>query len=1116
MKHGYGDDDGDEYDDDEEDFHRAVDSDDDNEANGGVSFVPAMKKFKYTTFGADDDDNDDDENDDDNDDDENGMDGKDAATYGVFMESAMGGGLGFRKGRSEGGNQRTKAGSGSSPMFVKATQIKADSSEDKKKDGEDDDEDDEMEDGNNNDRDNDKESDSEKDQKDNDKGGSTTTSPKEQQGKDETEAKQKAAAKAAEEERKKKQDEANNKFYALLGRGRGEKRKRFQQEKYQQEDSTASTGMGLGFHAAAGSAGAGGSEQAKTNGSAKSANDPETEDSIPFIGFGGRNRMRPPSPPARIDPNLGKWEKHTKGIGLKLLSKMGYKGSGGLGSKRRKEKEGTSAGKGISRPVEVVVRPNNLGLGFGNFKEASNLKANKQIEAEIRGEEPPDEKKKKKQQQQAEEEAKRKRQSQKSSLPSTRELMQQQNWKRGSRGGNSAKKRPRRNIVPYEQILREKQASSGAASGGTTIIDMTGASSATPKEGGAGASSSSSTTPGQVPLAEELLHNVSLLLNTHETKLHASSHFVTSSKRKLDSLESDLAGMKKRKEETQNRISKMEAVLTATNKIDALMQKMSDGMEDKIRSLLSDLREKLSDEDRELLRFDEVLVPSLLQPLATTRLESWKPLRDDPATTASVIRSVLNLGSNLGNDDATAGRKRTAFVSDVIPVVQNAYDSIKWNPITDADQGLSAFETLLDVAREHSPPLLSMEDENDDPNTVLPTLTAESPSSAQSLTDLLLEQVIKNTVAPKLMRALNQWQPALTHDGQHLQDRLDAWILPWMPYLDHPSILLQLTTDVRRKVRSALSFLKQNLRHVDDETFTTEAIATLRPWGTILKPAFVHDLSSKYITPRLSKYLRGCPVDVDPTKQDWSHLDLVLNMYRDKLLSLTEFLSLVEADILYLWADQLYKSLSKSGQAGLDHARLYTVWKQKILFLDKDGQDNGNNNSPKSSPTLTVGELLRRDDTVVRVFYSGLRYLTASIEDNLDELPTPPTSSVSYREVVSRRNREQQEQAAMDLHKAQSSTPLEYRRYAVGHRNGDGEMATFQEVVEDLAQEHDVSFRPRVGGKSTTQDGKPIYLFGDVPIYLDSNVVFALRQSQWTPVSLETLVSYGNNAAMKQ
>ncbi len=70
---------------------------------------------------------------------------------------------------------------------------------------------------------------------------------------------------------------------------------------------------------------------------------------------------------------MGSWEKHTKGIGLKLLQKFGFKGR--LGANEN----------GISSAVEVVVRPTNLGLGFGGTVEAVNLPGNKRIEAEWKG-----------------------------------------------------------------------------------------------------------------------------------------------------------------------------------------------------------------------------------------------------------------------------------------------------------------------------------------------------------------------------------------------------------------------------------------------------------------------------------------------------------------------------------------------------------------------------------------------------------------------------------------------------------------------------------------------------------------------------------------------------------
>ena len=250
--------------------------------------------------------------------------------------------------------------------------------------------------------------------------------------------------------------------------------------------------------------------------------------------------------------------------------------------------------------------------------------------------------------------------------------------------------------------------------------------------------------------------------------------------------------------------------------------------------------------------------------------------------------------------------------------------------------------------------------------------------------------------------------------------------------------------------------------------------------------------------------------------------------------------------------------------------QVYVIWKSHIF--------GGSNKVPVVeshdvfAPMTPSHVLLRNDIPICECFYSVVRMvrtyyqilngstLNASETNSNDNKETISVdalrlSSQGYRTVYKRRNDRMKQQASDDLlrmnlsgmagtttsngngsnnnnnNNKTSSSVLEAQvrlhqaqskdMFHNGHHG-----PSFRDVVAEFAREQDILFQPRLnvisgGGSSnnstTTKDGKPIYLFGTIPLYLDHNVAYAYTNANtgtttsttktrdWQPMSLNEI-----------
>ena len=766
------------------------------------------------------------------------------------------------------------------------------------------------------------------------------------------------------------------------------------------------------------------------------------------------NRNYPPpwkpfSQKPKPDPNLGKWEKHTKGIGAKLLAKMGYTGVGGL-----------QEGKGISKPVQVKVRPANLGLGFGNFKEAThvNRSANSHSKQEggIHDNEsesltplalPPGI-------------------SKSSLLPSTTDLMKKQLWRKRK---EQNKKLKHEGVIPFQEVLEKKK---------VEIIDMRGKPITAASMAGEAGYSVDEAAP-QPELGEELLHNISLLLNVYESRLFSANQIMEASKRKDEAQEKDRLAKKRAIEELEKREQKARTTLKLLDEIRHIHDFSSMESIESFQAKLKELRSNFSDEERLRMNFDDTVMPSLYKDALRSMIVEWNVLK----VPIKKSRSILDLISKIipdNNDDALL----VLWEDQILPHVASAFSSSEWDPMRESEHAAELYDTIVEFSKEA---ITRMNNSGLSDDQILPFVEDHEGKMMKLARSLLIEKVIY----PRLLNCVNRWVPSLS-PNRHLSHPIHSWILPWIPHLADPSMneaFQQLLSDCKSKLKSSISFLRKEVN--DDKKFVQAAFTVLRPWNGILKPKSLESLSSSYIIPKAARVLSRMDISFEPQDMKWDILDSTIEMKNEGLISDDDFFGLIEGELMENLFTHCVSFQKKEKTFSVNKfIDFYLRWKLKLLGA--------------SSTKVTLAQNLLRNDNRICTFFNGLLLLLQAVADSkpLDDFYP---ASTTYKAVAARRFKERKREASDDIerlnHRKNDSTVETKIRL---QRNQDS-IPTFREVVEEFARERDLRFQPRTTGSHSVKDGKQVFWFGQTSIYLDKNVVFALRGGEWIPVSLDEL-----------
>ena len=765
------------------------------------------------------------------------------------------------------------------------------------------------------------------------------------------------------------------------------------------------------------------------------------------------------------------FEKHTKGIGAKLLAKMGYKPGQGLGAD----------GKGISRAIETKLRPKNMGMGYGDFEEnVENEKKNQQKKNNGRRGGVDDNSKKFSSERRLEEKR------------SNTETIEKKLWKRSAKEG--VKRKAVRYETPEELIARREReqqdleenientnANASFAEalqqpkmkiidmskrGGARELEIDGKSSFKLKTGQyleADSDDDEQRIDDQHLPGRELLRNLNAM-----GKLAASNISLYDARVRT---EMDTSAALKREQE---RLSQIETdvkkdeddIRTLNEKVKLLVDNEKDEEDEKIVQQWLELKREHGEAFLEL-DIAAIAAQKHAKKYFEKAFHAWDPKKQhkDEGDDKSSYK--------LAYENCTKWRDVLVSTSEVVKK-QESFLNYTDEPATEIIEDETLLEEVIEtpVTMKIIRALIQGWDVLNVESNLAMNLFYEWQSV---LPRRSLDKIVENAIIPKLTREIEKWTFVEDDDEKVASSSSvpSKWIFPWLEMLLEP-------------IRNLSTTLKQKFANVLDVSIGVKAVAVIEPWVEVKTIVFGRTWWSQFVEKTVVPKLvaKASLIEINPADQD-------LQIFNDLILWKSVLASSEETDgggciakvlershFWKKWSSTLKSWLRDEKNCDLiEVAEWYESWKMLL------GEDVCSHERPRMHLRLAL-EAMNAAAT------GGPIALSDGEDENGEAAQTLA----------------RQDKAANKSRKNESGSTVK---------------KTLKDILETIAAENDFTFLPK-NNRRTRLENLPVYAFGGVTVAIDVNkdIVSVLAngagEESWTIVGIEELVELAQmKASMK-